>query len=156
MTETAAAVIDRYITLVERMAHDPAPLEDILALFGPDATVQLHEDQQPLAGIPALRELYAGIAKGVADSKTVWSTTVLDDGRIELRWLYVARGDDDRLTALSGIEYATLDAYGLITNLRNRMVTPDSRPCPGQYARARAFTTKLKMEELQCPRRPPQ
>ncbi|GAA2277430.1 hypothetical protein GCM10010234_11880 [Streptomyces hawaiiensis] len=80
-----------------------------------------------MTGIPALRELYAGIAKGLADSKTVWTTTAHDDGRIELRWLNVARGEDDRVTALSGIEYATVNAERLITSLDNRMVTPDSR-----------------------------
>jgi hypothetical protein len=29
--------------------------------------------------------------------------------------------------ALTGIEHATIDANGLITNLRNRMVAPDSQ-----------------------------
>ena len=100
----------------------------MLALFAPDASVQLHQDQQPVTGIPALRELYAGIAKGLADSKPVWTTTVLDDGRIELRWLNVACGDDDHLTALSGIEYATVNADGLITGLNNRMVTRTAGP----------------------------
>ncbi|MEU1005793.1 hypothetical protein [Streptomyces tibetensis] len=52
---------------------------------------------------------------------------MLDDGRIALRWLHASRRVDDRLVALSGIEYATLDADGLITSLDNRMVTPDSR-----------------------------
>ncbi|MEU1106874.1 hypothetical protein ABZ408_38905 [Streptomyces tibetensis] len=89
--------------------------------------MQLRDDQQPLTGAPALRELCAGIAKGLADSKHVWTTTVLDDGRIALRWLHASRRVDDRLVALSGIEYATLDADGLITSLDNRMVTPDSR-----------------------------
>ncbi|MFF7789958.1 hypothetical protein [Streptomyces sp. NPDC007991] len=89
--------------------------------------MQLFEGQQPLVGISALGEVHGGFAQGMVDSKHVWTTTKLDDGRIELRWLHASRRADDRLVALSGIEYATLDADGLITSLDNRMVTPDSR-----------------------------
>jgi hypothetical protein len=127
MTQTTTAVIDQNITLFDRLAHDPAALEEILALFAPDATVRLFEGHEPLVGISALEELYGGFAQGMVDSKHVWTTTVLDDGRIELYWLHASRRVDERLTALGGIEYATLDADGLITSLDNRMVTPDSR-----------------------------
>ncbi|MER6564228.1 nuclear transport factor 2 family protein [Streptomyces sp. NPDC001027] len=125
--QTTTSVIDQYIALFDRLAHDPTAVEEILALFAPDATVQLFEGQEPLVGIPALRELYGGFAQAMADSKHVWTTTVLDDGRIELRWLHASRRTDDRLVALSGVEHATVDADGLITSLDNRMVTPDSR-----------------------------
>ncbi|MER6564227.1 hypothetical protein ABT300_42235 [Streptomyces sp. NPDC001027] len=43
---------------------------------------------------------------------SVHDSAALDDGRVELRWLNAARGVDDRL----------------ITSLRNRTATPDSRP----------------------------
>ncbi|MDX3240431.1 hypothetical protein [Streptomyces sp. ME18-1-4] len=124
MPQTTTAVIDQYITLFDRLTHDPAALEEILALFAPDATVQLFEGQEPLVGSSALGELYGGFAQGMVDSKHVWTTTVLDDGRIELRWLHASRRVDDRLVALSGIEYVALDADGLITSLDNRMVAP--------------------------------
>ena len=127
MTQMTTSVIDEYLTLFDRLAHDSAALEEMLALFAPDVTVRLFEGQEPLVGIPALRELYGGFARGMVDSKHVWTTTVLDDGRIELRWLHASRRVDDRLVALSGIEYATVNADGLITKLDNRMVTPDSR-----------------------------
>ncbi|MFF5983011.1 nuclear transport factor 2 family protein [Streptomyces olindensis] len=125
--ESATAVIDRYLVLFDRLAHDPAAVEAIVALFAPDVTVRLFEGQEPLVGIPALRQLYGGFAQGMVDSKHVWTTTVLDDGRIELRWLHASRRVDDRLVALSGVEYVTLDGDGLITSLDNRMLTPDSR-----------------------------
>ncbi|WP_254076215.1 hypothetical protein [Streptomyces sp. P3] len=41
--------------------------------------------------------------------------------------LHASRRVDDRLVALSGIEYVTLNGDGLITSLDNRMVTADSR-----------------------------
>lgn len=112
MTQTTTAVIDQYITLFDRLAHDPAALEEILALFAPDATVQLFEGQEPLVGISALEELYGGFAQGMVDSKHVWTTTKLDDGRIELRWLHASRRVDDRLVALSGIEYVASTPTG--------------------------------------------
>ncbi|MDX3638578.1 nuclear transport factor 2 family protein [Streptomyces sp. MB09-02B] len=126
-TDTTETVIDRYLRLFDRSAHDPAAVEEILALFAPAATVRLFEGGEPVVGVPELRELYGAFAQGMVDSKHVWTTTVLDDGRLELRWLHASRRVDDRLVALSGIEYATLDADGLITNLDNRMVTPDNQ-----------------------------
>lgn len=81
------------------------------------------------------RDLYGGFAEGMVDSKHVWTITVLDDGRIELRWLHASRRVDDRLVALSGIEYATLNTDGLITSLDNRMVTPDRRWTSVPFAR---------------------
>ena len=75
--------------------------------------MQLSDDQEPVTGFAALMDLYRGIAAGMADSKHIWTTTVLDDGRIEWGWVSVARGVDGRLMALSGIEHATLDAAGL-------------------------------------------
>jgi hypothetical protein len=43
--------------------------------------VQLSDDQEPVTGFAALMDLYRGIAVGMADSRHIWTTTVL--GRIE-------------------------------------------------------------------------
>jgi SnoaL-like protein len=126
MTPTTDTAIDRYIRIFDRAAHDPAALEELRSIFAPDATVQLTDDQEPVTGFAALMELYRGMIAFMADSKHVWTTTVLDDGRVECRWVQAGRTADGRLVAYSGIEHATVDADGLITNLRNRMVAPES------------------------------
>lgn len=126
MTRTTETVIDRYIRIFDRAAHDPAALEEYRSIFAPDATVQLADEQPPVTGFAAVLELYRGIAESTADSKHIWDSTVLDDGRVECRWVNVTRTADGRLVTLSGLEHATVDADGLITNLRNRMVAPDS------------------------------
>jgi hypothetical protein len=126
MTRTTESAIDRYIRIFDRAAHDPGALDELRSIFAPDATVQLSDEQEPVTGFAALMDLYRGIAAGMADSKHIWTTTLLDDGRIECRWVSVARRADGHLVALGGIEHATLDASGLITNLRNRMVDPRS------------------------------
>ncbi|MFD1543560.1 nuclear transport factor 2 family protein [Nonomuraea guangzhouensis] len=125
-TETTQTVIDRYITLFDRTAHDPAAVEEYRSIFATDATVQLAEEMEPVTGLPAIMEVYRGMAAAMADSKHLWDTTVLDDGRIECHWVNITRSADGRLLAMSGIEYATVNADGLMTNLTNRMVTPES------------------------------
>lgn len=126
MTKTIET-IGRYMEIFDRTAHDPGALEELLTLFASDATVQLVDGQEPVTGIPALWELYRLAVKNLTDSRHIWTTTVLDDGRIEARWDCASRTIDGRLVALSGIEHVTVNADGLITNLRNRMVAPDNR-----------------------------
>jgi hypothetical protein len=126
MTQMIETTIARYMNTFDRAAHDPGALEELLTLFAPAATVQLRDDQEPVTGIAALRELYRGVVGHTAESRHVWTTAVLDDGRIETRWAQASRTVDDRILAFSGIERVTLDADGLITNLRNRMVAPDN------------------------------
>jgi hypothetical protein len=126
MTRTTDTVIDHYIRIFDRSAHDPGALEQLRTIFAPDATVQLHDDQEPVSGFAAIMQVYRGIAADMADSKHFWTTMVLDDGRLECRWVSVMRRADGRLVALSGIEHAIVNADGLITNLRNRMVAPGS------------------------------
>jgi SnoaL-like protein len=121
-TET---VLDRYIKLFDRAAHDTGALEELRSIYAPDATVQLLEGAEPVTGLDAIIEFYRNLAAGMADSKHIWDVRVLDDGRLECHWVSVARAVDGRLTTQSGIEHATLNADGLITNLRNRMVEPE-------------------------------
>jgi hypothetical protein len=125
MTHTIETIA-RYMNTFDRAAHDPEALEELLTLFAPDASVQLRDDLEPVTGTAALRELYRGVTGHTAESRHVWTTTALDDGRIEARWAAASRTVDDRMVAVSGIEHVTLNADGLITNLRNRMVAPDN------------------------------
>lgn len=125
-TETTDTAIDRYIRIFDRAPHDPAAVEEYQSIFAPDATIQLAEDSEPATGLPAIIEVYRHVAAGMVDSKHLWDTTVLDDGRIKCHWVSITRLVDGRLISLSGIEYATVNADGLITNLTNRMVAPET------------------------------
>lgn len=125
-TETTQTVIDRYIKVFDRAAQDPTAIDELRSIFAPDATIQLSDEQQPVTGFAAIMEFYRAIAAAMAESKHIWSTTTLDDGRLECRWASVARAADGGLETHSGIEHATVNADGLITNLRNRMVPPGS------------------------------
>jgi hypothetical protein len=127
MTQTTETVIDRYITIFDRAAQDPGTLDELRSIFAPDARVQLTDDQEPVTGFAAIMELYRALAGGMADSKHFWTTTVLDDGTLECRWVQAARATDGRLLTNGGIERATVNTDGLITNLRNRMVSPNSQ-----------------------------
>ncbi|TWF82271.1 SnoaL-like protein [Pseudonocardia hierapolitana] len=127
MTQTTETTIDRYITIFDRAARDPAALEELRSIFAPDAPVQLTDEQEPVTGLTAIMTLYRGITGYMADSTHFWTTTVLDDGTLEYHWVQAARSTDGRLLTNSGIERASVNAEGLITNLRNQMVPPDNR-----------------------------
>jgi hypothetical protein len=121
-----AAVIDQYLTLFNSLAHDSAALEEILALFAPDVTVRLFEGEEPLVGIPALRELYGGFARGMVDSKHVGPH---GPRRRQDRTPLAPRVPQGRRPP-DGLErHRVRDRQRrlLITSLRNRMVAPDSR-----------------------------
>ncbi|HEX6356630.1 hypothetical protein [Actinophytocola sp.] len=126
MTQTTETTIDRYITIFDRSAHDPDALEELRTIFAPDATVQLDDGMEPITGFTVIMEIYQGIARNMADSKHFWTTTELPDGTLECHWVQAARAADGRLVTQSGIEHATLDADGLITNLHNKMVPAGS------------------------------
>jgi hypothetical protein len=126
MTQTTETVLDRYIRIFDRAAHDAGALEELRTIFAPDATVQLGEGDEPLTGFAVIMELYQGIARNLADSKHFWDVTVLADGTLECRWVQAGRVADGRLVTQSGLEHATVNADGLITNLRNKMVPADS------------------------------
>ncbi|MET7567349.1 nuclear transport factor 2 family protein [Streptomyces sp. NPDC005492] len=118
MTDTVIdTVIDRYIALADEAVHDESALAELLALFAPDATVRLGSD--PVHGHEAVTAFYRAHFDSFADTKHYWNTTVLDDGTLRAEWVCAARTADDQLMTVAGVEHATLDGDGLITDLRN-------------------------------------
>jgi hypothetical protein len=61
-------VLDRYIRIFDRSAHDPAALDELQSIFAQDATIQLSDEQEPVTGFAAIMELYRFIAAGMASS----------------------------------------------------------------------------------------
>ncbi|MEV4113390.1 nuclear transport factor 2 family protein [Nonomuraea sp. NPDC049695] len=118
-TPTTETVIDRYITLMDRAVHEPGALEELPSIFAPDATVRL-EEFEPVTGLAAITEFYRVFFTHVADNKHVWTTAVLDDGTLEVHFMTATRGADGHLESRSGVEHATVNADGLITELRAR------------------------------------
>jgi hypothetical protein len=117
MTRTTETVVDRYMTLVDRAVHKPEALQELEAVFAPKATVQFGE-LQPVTGLADITEFYRRLYSDMADSKHVWTTTVLDGDTIEVRFITAWRTADAQLGSQSGIEHVTVDADGLITELR--------------------------------------
>ncbi|UUU26957.1 nuclear transport factor 2 family protein [Streptomyces sp. DSM 40750] len=117
MTRTTETVVDRYITLVDRAVHEPAALQDLGSVFAPEAGVQFGE-LPPVTGLADITEFYRRFYSDMADSKHVWTTTVLDEGTIEVRFIAAWRTTDGRLGSQGGVERVTVDADGLITELR--------------------------------------
>jgi len=117
MTRTTETVVDRYITLVDRAVHEPEALKELGSVFAPEATVQFGE-LPPVTGLADITEFYRRFYSHMADSKHVWTTTVLDDGTLEVHFIAAWRTADGRLESQGGIEHVTVDAYGLITGLR--------------------------------------
>ena len=121
-TPTTDTVLDRYIRIFDRTAHDPEVVEELQSIFAPDATVQLTEDSEPVTGLSAIMAVYRNITAQMADSQHFWTVTELDDGTLECHWVQAGRATDGRLVSMSGIEHATVNADGLVTHLANRMV----------------------------------
>ncbi|GAA2360574.1 MULTISPECIES: nuclear transport factor 2 family protein [Streptomyces] len=119
MTHTA---LDRYMELADRAVRDPSALAELPTIFAPDATVRLRDE--PVTGMPAIMEFYRVFVAAVAESKHYWTTTILEDGTIESHWVVAARRADGSLMTAAGVEHATVDTDGLITNLRNRYTRP--------------------------------
>ena len=126
MSHAIDTVLDRYIRIFDRAPKDHEALEELRTIFAPDATVQLHQDAEAVTGLERIMELYRAYAEGADESRHVWDSTELADGTIECRWVAAARATDGRLSTLSGLEHATVNADGLITNLRNKMVPAES------------------------------
>ncbi|MDT0485409.1 nuclear transport factor 2 family protein [Streptomyces doebereineriae] len=124
MTHTTETVVDRYIALIDRAVDEPAVLEELGSFFAADAIVQL-EDFEPVTGLPAITEFYRRFYSNAGEGKHFWNTTVLDDGRLEVRFLVAGRTPDGQLTARSGIEHATVNTDGLITYLTAKAVALD-------------------------------
>lgn len=121
MPQSAETVLDRYITLVDRAIHEPEALDELATVFAPDATVHL-DHLPPVTGLDAIREFYQRFCGHVADAKHVWTTTVIDEKTLEAQFIAAQRSPDEELTARRGTERVTLDADGLITDLRAEAV----------------------------------
>ena len=117
MTQTAATVADRYITIVDRAVHEPQALQELGSVFAPEATVQFG-DLPPVTGLADITEFYRNFYSEMADSKHVWTTTVLGDGTLEVRFIAAWRTIDGQLASQGAVEHVTVDANGLITQLR--------------------------------------
>ncbi|WP_051814977.1 nuclear transport factor 2 family protein [Streptomyces iakyrus] len=117
MTQTTETVADRYITLVDRAVHEPQALQELGSVFAPGATVQFG-DLPPVTGLADITEFYRNFYSEMADSKHVWTTTVLGDGTLEVRFIAAWRTTDGQLASQGAVEHVTVDANGLITQLR--------------------------------------
>ncbi|MFI1734114.1 nuclear transport factor 2 family protein [Streptomyces acidicola] len=117
MTQTTETVVDCYITLVDRAVHEPKALAELGSVFAPEATVQFGE-LPPVTGRADITEFYRRFYSDMADSKHVWTTTVLGDGTLQVRFIAAWRTLDGRLASQGGTERVTVDANGLITDLR--------------------------------------
>ncbi|BBC28810.1 uncharacterized protein SGFS_001010 [Streptomyces graminofaciens] len=122
-TQTTETVADRYITLVDRAVHEPQALQELGSVFAPGATVQFG-DLPPVTGLSDITEFYRNFYSEMADSKHVWTTTVLDDGTLEVRFIAAWRTTDGQLASQGAVEHVTVDASGLITQLR--VLGPDT------------------------------
>ncbi|WP_307840842.1 nuclear transport factor 2 family protein [Streptomyces sp. GESEQ-4] len=116
MTTTSTA-LDRYMGLSDLAVHDEAALDEALALFAADATVEI--GPEPAHGSEAIAAFYRAHFAAHAEMKHFWNTTVLDDGTLRAEWVCAARKTDGSLITVAGVEHATLDAQGLISHLRN-------------------------------------
>ncbi|MFE0549020.1 nuclear transport factor 2 family protein [Streptomyces pilosus] len=97
--------------------HDETALNELLALFTADATVEI--GPEPARGDKAVAALYRAHLADHAEMKHFWKTTVFDDGTLRAEWVCAARKTDGGLITVAGVEHATLDAQGLISHLHN-------------------------------------
>ncbi|MFI2378074.1 nuclear transport factor 2 family protein [Streptomyces sp. NPDC018964] len=116
MTTTTTA-LDRYIGLSDWAVQDEAALDEALALFAADATVEI--GPEPVRGSEAIAAFYRAHLAAHAESRHFWNTIVLEDGTLRAEWVCAARMADGSLMTVAGVEHATLDARGLIVHLRN-------------------------------------
>ncbi|WP_433556121.1 nuclear transport factor 2 family protein [Pseudonocardia xinjiangensis] len=117
MSSTTETILDRYIALSDRAVHNPEALE-LRLIFAPDATVQIFDE--PVHGIEAIMEFYWAHVATQADSKHFWNTRVLNDGSLDVERVVVARMANGSLLTTGGVERASVNSDGLITDLRNR------------------------------------
>src|SRR5438067_9615149 len=97
MTETVA---DHYVRLADLAVHDDAALKELLNLFAPDATVGL--GPEPVRGSEAIEAFYRAHFALFADSRHMWNTTVLDDGRLGVEWAVGARMAGGQIVTAAG------------------------------------------------------
>ncbi|MFD4116529.1 nuclear transport factor 2 family protein [Streptomyces niveus] len=114
---TGSTALDRYMGLSDRAVHDGAALDEALALFAADATVEI--GPEPAHGSEAIAAFYRAHFAAHTEMKHFWNTTVLDDGTLRAELVCAARKTDGSLITVAGVEHATLDAQGLISHLHN-------------------------------------
>lgn len=119
-------VVGRYLNLFDRLPEKGSVIDDLVALFAPDAVIRLFEGQEPIEGRGAIRQVYADFAEALVENKHVWKLVEVSEEESILEWLQAARMSDGRLLAHAGIERVHVNNDGLIISLDNRMVTPDS------------------------------
>ncbi|MFF0085911.1 nuclear transport factor 2 family protein [Streptomyces canus] len=117
MTRTTGTVVDQYMALVDRAVHEPEALKEFKTVFAPKATV-LFGELPPVTGLADITEFYRSLYSDLVDSKHVWTTAMLDEETIEVRFITAWRTADGQLGSQSGTEHVTVDADGLITELR--------------------------------------
>jgi hypothetical protein len=117
MTDTA---VQRYMRLADRGYQDDAAYEELVALFAPDAVVDI--DGTPVRGTAEIRAFYRRFFDEGSESSHYWYTEILPDGTHRTVWVESGRLADGRLTSVAGVEYATLDADGRIATLRNEPI----------------------------------
>jgi hypothetical protein len=120
--QTVETALDRYMALADRAVRDPAVLEELPTIFAANATVRLRDE--PVIGIVSIAEFYRAFVAALTESKHYWTTVILGDGTIESHWVAAARRADGSLMTAAGIEHATVDSDGLISDLRNRYTRP--------------------------------
>jgi nuclear transport factor 2 (NTF2) superfamily protein len=117
MIDVTKTVADQYVRLADLAVHDETALNELLTLFAPDATVRL--GPEPARGGEAIEAFYRAHFASFADSRHMWNTTVLEDGRLRVEWAVVARMADGQIVTAAGVEHAEVDEKGLITHLSN-------------------------------------
>ncbi|GAA4970951.1 nuclear transport factor 2 family protein [Pseudonocardia tropica] len=122
MTDERAFALDRYIAATDRAIADGAALEELLAVFAPDAVVRI--GPAPVRGSAALREMYGRLVASHAESRHFCTTTMLPDGRERTEWVCAARMADGSLVTMAGVEHAIVDADGRIVDLHNEFSRP--------------------------------
>jgi hypothetical protein len=122
MTPPVAHALDRYIAMADDVVRDPALLDEWLTVFAPDAVVRI--GPEPVTGYVAIAEFYRGWRAAFAETKHFWTSTVLADGRLRAEWVAAARMADGGVSVVAGVEHATVDALGRITELRNEFTVP--------------------------------
>jgi hypothetical protein len=111
MTQSSTTALDRYIGLADKAIADPRALDELVALFAPDAVAQL--DDTPVTR-PAIREVYREFVAAHAEGRHFWTTTVLPDGTQRATWVVAVRMTDGSVMTAAGGEHARVDEHGRI------------------------------------------
>lgn len=75
MAVNHADVVGRYLNLFDRLPEKGSVIDDLVALFAPDAVIRLFEGQEPIEGRGAIRQVYADFAEALVDTNTSGSSS---------------------------------------------------------------------------------